>query len=125
MAGKGLFARIWASLTGARDRDQRNAAIEGLLRREGDSLDQPRRVQHWAYFPTDSGRAQFIAMLGARFEDINTQESPVASAGMHGVTFWHVGLPDEASMTAITDPLRRLATDCGGDYDGWETQVVR
>jgi len=87
MAGKGLFARIWASLTGARDRDQRNAAIEGLLRREGDSLDQPRRVQHWAYFPTDSGRAQFIAMLGARFEDISTQESPVASVGMHGVTF--------------------------------------
>ena len=125
MAGKGLFAKIWAGLAGDRHRDTRNAKVAAALRAEGDSLDQPRRVRHWAYFPNESAQARFIAMLGLRFEEISTDSSPVADANMQGVTFWHVGLPDEASMTPITDMLRRFATECDGEYDGWETQVVR
>ena len=103
-----------------------NARVAELLQEHGDGLDVPREVQHWAYFASPEGRDRFIALLGIRFERIEPFESTYKGSSLdrHAVTFWHVGLPDEESMTAITEMLSRFAQECGGKYDGWETQVL-
>jgi len=106
------------------DHKPRNTRVAELLQEKGDSLEVPREVQHWAYFPTAESRAKFVSLLGIRFESIESYECPAPSSNMQAVTFVHVGLPDEESMTQITDMLNRFALDCGGEYDGWETQVL-
>jgi hypothetical protein len=130
MSGRNPFAKLWASLSRtakATDEDapySGNSRVAELLQEQGDSLDEPRRIQHWAYFPTAEARAKFIVRLGVRFEDIDAHQSPLPSPNMFAVEFWHVGLPDEESMNAVTDMLKHFAVECGGEYDGWETQVV-
>ncbi|WP_119303086.1 hypothetical protein [Dongia deserti] len=36
----------------------------------------------------------------------------------------HTGLPDADSVTEITEMLSLTAESCGGEYDGWKTQVL-
>jgi hypothetical protein len=101
----------------------RNERLAELLTEHGDPLDRARPVQHWAYFPTDESRAQFIAFIARRFSNIHAHVSPVSRGKEYAVTFWHTGTPDADSMTEITSALSLAAESCGGEYDGWETQI--
>ena len=102
----------------------KNDRLAELLTESGDALEQARPVQHWAYFPTEAGRAQFISLLERRFADINAHRNPLSKGKEFAVTFWHTGVPDSDSMTEITESLSLAAESCGGEYDGWETQVL-
>ncbi|MGZ5138448.1 MAG: DUF695 domain-containing protein [Burkholderiales bacterium] len=99
--------------------------VEQALRDKGDSLDQPRPIQHWAYFKTLDDRQQFISLVGPRFESVREFEAPGSNTGAFAVTLSHSGLPDYRSMNAFTVSVARYARECGGDYDGWEAQVCK
>jgi hypothetical protein len=90
----------------------------------GDTLTEVRPIQHWAYFPTHDSRAQFTAFIERRFSGIDSHVNPMSKGREFAVTFWHSGIPDPNSLAAIIDPLKLAAESCGGEYDGWETQVV-
>ena len=96
-----------------------------MLIESGDALVEARPIQHWAYFSTEESRAQFIALIEQRFSGIDAQMNPMSEGKDHAVTFWHNGVPDPDSMTEITGRLSLAAESCGGEYDGWETQVIR
>ena len=102
----------------------RNERLAELLSEHGDTLDQARPVQHWAYFPTEESRAQFIAFIGQRFSNIAAHINPMSRGKEYAVTFWHTGTPDADAMTEVTNALSLAAESCGGVYDGWETQVL-
>ena len=102
-----------------------NQRVADALIESGDALAEPRPIQHWAYFPTEEGRAQFIALIGQQFSGIDSHMNPISRGNEHAVTFWHTGVPDSDSMTEITGMLSLAAESCGGEYDGWETQVIR
>jgi DNA-binding phage protein len=102
----------------------RNKRVAELLSEHDGRLDQARPVQHWAYFPTDESRAQFSAFIAQRFSNIDAHVSPVSRGKEYAVTFWHTGTPDAESMTEITSALSLAADSCGGEYDGWETQIL-
>jgi hypothetical protein len=109
----------------ARDFERsKNERIADALIEHGDALAEARPVQHWAYFPTEEARAQFIAIIERRFSSINSHMNPMSRGKEHAVTFWHTGVPDSGSMTEITGMLSLAAKSCGA-YDGWETQVIR
>ena len=101
-----------------------NERVAELLSEHGDAMDQARPVQHWAYFPTEESRAQFVAFIGQRFSNIGAHISPMSRGKEYAVTFWHTGTPDAESMTEITSALSLAAESCGGEYDGWETQIL-
>lgn len=97
--------------------------ITDLLRDEGDTLNTPRRVDHWAYFPTAEAAAGYTAEAktigfaceGAIEEDehasFRTQlyrDDSVELDHIHGV------------VVELSD----LADRHGGYYDGWETYVL-
>jgi hypothetical protein len=140
MAGRHPFARLRAMLspparTGVdREADRlrreidfarsKNERVADALIEHGDSLAEARPVQHWAYFPTDKSRAQFIAFIERRFTGIETHMNSMSRGREHAVTFWHTGVPDSDSMTEVTGMLSLAAESCGGAYDGWETQVL-
>lgn len=102
----------------------KNERVAETLIEHGDTLAEARPVQHWAYFPTEESRAQFIAFIERRFSGIDSHMNPLSRGREHAVTFWHTGVPDSESMTEITRMLSLAADSCGGAYDGWETQVL-
>jgi hypothetical protein len=140
MAGRHPFARLRAMLSplaGTRvDREaeqlrhemdfgrSNNERVADALIEHGDTLAEARPVQHWAYFPTEEGRAQFIAFIERQFSNIDSHTNPMSQGKEHAVTFWHTGTPDSDLMTEITRMLSLAADSCGGEYDGWETQVL-
>jgi hypothetical protein len=42
-----------------------------------------------------------------------------------GVQFFRVDTPSLERIDDLTLPLGRAASACDGEYDGWETSVVR
>ena len=106
------------------DRSENEDVIEILIE-NGDALDQARPIEHWACFPTDAGRAQFIAYIEPRYANIVCSNNPEFAGKEYCVTFSHTGVPDVEAITEITTALSLAAHSCGGEYDGWETQVIR
>jgi hypothetical protein len=102
----------------------KNERVAEALIEQGDLVAEARPVQHWAYFPTEESRAQFIAFIERQFSNIDSHMNPMSQGREHAVTFWHTGLPDSDSMTEISGMLSLSAESCGGEYDGWEMQVL-
>lgn len=103
----------------------KNERVAEALIEHGDNVAEARPIQHWAYFPTEESRAQFIAFIERQFSNIDSHTNTMSHGKEHAVTFWHTGVPDSDFMTEITGMLSLAAESCGGEYDGWETQVIR
>lgn len=97
--------------------------VEDSLRESGDALTEPRPITHWAYFPREEDRQKFLATVAHIFEDVDVYETPDCDRGIHTARLTHIGLPDHRSMNSTTLLLSREASQAGGDYDGWETEV--
>ncbi|PQO36884.1 hypothetical protein C5Y96_06895 [Blastopirellula marina] len=103
-----------------------SSVLQGLLE-AGDSLEQERVVSHWAYFPSEQARAQFIVSVQEKGYEVD-QESLDTNAeppNPFGVQIDRVDHVDQASIDQITIELFELAQSLEGTYDGWETFVVR
>lgn len=103
-------------------RDQQRMADRDLVEqlvKNGDHPDQPRSIDHRAYFPTPAARDAFAKAV---------VEQGWTIAGMHddagdfALDFVRVDAPDKMSVVSIA--LIELAGAHGGDYDGWGCEVV-
>lgn len=104
-----------------------NRSVLYNLHESGDSLEKERLVSHWAYFPNPQSRAQFIAAVQEQGYTIE-QESEAEEENApnpFGVQIDRVDHVDQASIDQITIELYDLAQSLEGNYDGWETFVVR
>ncbi len=105
----------------------KNRHVVEQLQKHGDPLEKPRPVFHWAYFATDSSRAQFVAAIRDRGYTI-TNQATVDDPGCPnplGVSFERVDNVDWDSVNQVTIELLELANSLDGDYDGWETSVEK
>lgn len=96
-----------------------------VLENHGDHLDRERPIDHWAYFPDRPSRDAFTAeakTLGYRVEELI---EPEGGDHGYGVRLSLRGRPSLHEIDDLTLPLFRAARAYGGEYDGWETQVVR
>jgi len=100
-------------------------AVVEALRRAGDTEGVRRRIDHWACFPNAKSAAKFVkwALTGPHKHD--AASSGVDGDGEHCVRLYHVGTTRQQELSDHTIELNRKATELGGRYDGWETQVVR
>jgi regulator of RNase E activity RraB len=104
-----------------------NRGVVEALEREGDQPDVPRPVEHWIYFKTESARSSYAEKARALGFDVKENwldaqrdsERPFAIRLSRDERM-HLNAIDEVTLS-----LWRLAKDFGGDYDGWETQVMR
>lgn len=87
---------------------------------DGDDPEQPRSIHHWAYFPTEAGRAAFASGLAGQRYLIAPFEKP--RDGRFPVRFERVDVPNR--LDDVTIALHRAATELDGDYDGWECEVI-
>jgi len=49
---------------------------------------------------------------------------PDEHSAQFGVMFFHVDAPNTRLMDDLTARLIAFAQDVGGEYDGWETQIL-
>ena len=107
------------------EQSTKNQQIIDTLRSHGDALTQVREIDHWAYFPTGFLRAQFVVKCDSAGFDLVSTSDPQAPGQQYGARVSHRDVPGEEVMARIVGLLCDLAEECGGEYDGWETQIVR
>lgn len=96
-----------------------------ILSEQGDALTTPRRVDHWAYFPSAQARDAFVAAAAAAgFTLERASEDP----GRDHPFGAQVSRIDPIELDHIHDAVMILvdAADAhGGDYDRWVTSIER
>ena len=109
------------------DREQHMAASRAMcetLEASGDARTIVREIDHWAYFPCPDSRARFVeAALEAGLRLRGTSE-PMGLWETYGAQVYHLDVPSDEAIDAVTLLLLDLAANAGGDYDGWETRIV-
>jgi hypothetical protein len=102
-----------------------NQKIITQLEKAGDKGTKPRLVDHWLYFNTLADANCFKEYaLKNKFKT-----KPVERVKKTGYTYQlQISRTDKVELshiTTITLQLRKEAKKCNGDYDGWETVVVK
>ncbi len=102
-----------------------NRKVVDSLRSNGDSLQKPRRVDHWAYFNSEETQTDFtntVQQLGFLIEEAKCE---FENSSPYCVHFYR---KDSVELSRIHDTvmsLVELSEQNKGLYDGWETLVVK
>ena len=103
----------------------KNQQVIEKLRDEGDQLESQREICHWIYFTSADTRSSYqtkAEQLGYSFYD---QTDPDEERDNYGLVLAREDAADYASINEATLTLFDLAEELGGEYDGWETPVVK
>ncbi len=93
------------------------------LRENGDDPTRAREIQHFAYFEDSEAAEEFVEWCNDNeFEGASTEEG---EDGEYLVSFTHVGRPEIDEIFDRTAAADEAASELGGMYDGWETEIVR
>ena len=91
------------------------------LREAGSDLSKPHEINHWLYFPNQQaadGAAPTLKTKGFKVVSIEQQKAEWRLKAVKTM------VPAPKDVAAATLLLESTATTYGGEYDGWETQVV-
>ena len=101
-----------------------NRRVCQALEEAGDAFATERPIEHWVYFPDKETQQRFISRAVELGYTLDGAYEPTDEDTRYCVRLSCNGIPSFANINGLTVPLFRLAQECGGDYDGWETQVV-
>lgn len=127
-ADDGEWSHYWNVLyPSPEDFQQINNAHEiGRLQREGDSLTQPRPVDHFANFKSDEDRNEFAIAAGALgYETVSQKENAENSEYPFSLGLLRTDAVDPETIDDITFELFELAEKYNGEYEGWTSPVVK
>jgi len=93
------------------------------LEEGGDDLKTPRPINHFAYFEDPESAESFAEW--ARENEFDVEPTEEGDTGDYLVAFSHNGPPDIEDIFDRTSAADETASEFGGMYDGWETEVVR
>jgi regulator of RNase E activity RraB len=115
-------------------RSMSNRQVCQALEEHGDKMDTPREVDHWCYFPDDKSADAFwqeVSALGFQLRvrsNVNDDDEADREAEVAlpiRVQSWRSDVPSFDNIDDITHPLVEAAEKYGGNYDGWETFLVK
>lgn len=96
------------------------------LSENGDDENAVRRFDHWIYFDSEESAQPFIAWAVSDRFSLDEENTGVDEDGRFKVQLCHEGTARFGEVTDHTAAIRKMAEDeFGGDYDGWETFVMR
>jgi len=102
-----------------------NEKVLMQLQNAGDKLEKERQVDHWLYFKTESDRECFIQYATQAHFKLESKEKDVTLALPFKLQLSRIDKVDAPTINKITLELRKQAKKCKGDYDGWETFVIK
>jgi len=103
-----------------------NQRVLDSLGKNGDKLTKERPVDHWIYFKSATDVDDFLSKIkddGFEIVD-NDYDVQFGDAPFR----LHISRTDKVDYDSIDDYvlyLWKLAGDCNGEYDGWETSVEK
>jgi len=97
-----------------------DSKVVEALRSRGDPLRVPRRIDHWAFFPSARNRDAFSVWLRSEGFIVESAPGPGSDGETHAVHFHRVDQPELSEINHLTFRLRHEAEEAGGRYDGWE-----
>lgn len=103
----------------------KNEKVLTHLQNSGDKLEKARQVDHWVYFKTDADRNCFIQYATRNHFKIESKEKQNDLKLPYKLQLSRTDKIDLPSISKITLELERQARKCNGDYDGWETVVIK
>lgn len=92
-----------------------NRDVIDRLLENGDHIDRPRKIDHFAVFRTPTDRDQFARYILA--QGYSVSQAGDANDKEYGIGFDRTDRPDQ--IDDITIDLYRNAKASNGDYDGW------
>ena len=95
------------------------------LRKHGDNLSSPREIRHWAYFKTNDDREKFSDIITKEGFTVANKSEVEGQEFMYGIQFCRINNADFNSIIDVTVTLFNAAKDCNGEYDGWESPVIK
>lgn len=102
-----------------------NGHVVENLRREGDTLEKERFVQHWIYFMNDDDRDRFIKSIQGLGFKIESKHRTSIGDSPFALQISRFDRVDHTSVDSYVLELWQKANDAKGEYDGWEAEVVR
>jgi Family of unknown function (DUF695)/Regulator of ribonuclease activity B len=102
-----------------------NRRVCDNLERQGDPLTATRDISHWAYFEDAESRTRFLARTQKLGFVCQSTFLSDRSNLRFGATVVRSDLPCFANIDDVVLPIYQAADECNGDYDGWETQVLK
>lgn len=94
------------------------------LSKAGDKLTTARKVDHWLYFPTEKDRNTFESIAIADGFKIEGKQK-IDTAKPYLLQISRTDKVDHESINPVTMTLRKKAKKLNGEYDGWETFIVK
>jgi len=101
-----------------------NRRVCEALEQDGDTLQMPRPIDHYAYFKTPANADAFVAAATPLGYEVKARGEPTETHDEYGVQLCREDTPSHEQIDAITLPLYELALQFEGEYDGWECPVV-
>lgn len=95
------------------------------LKASGDSLHLPRAIEHKAYFETLEQRNSFVDRIESEAFKVKELMEPSEHTPMLGISFYRQDKPFYYDIDTLTLHLIDLAYQSEGQYDGWETSIVK
>ena len=92
----------------------------------GDSLIEPRPVDHFANFPSETDREAFVnAAAALGFEAVSRPERNDETDFPFAVGLLRIDAVDAETVDRVTFELFDLARQHNGEYEGWGSKVVK
>jgi hypothetical protein len=96
------------------------------LTKAGDKLVKERRIDHWLYFKTEDDRRNFfIKIADQKFLVERMEEMKDGRNHPYSLQMYRTDKPELAGITRLTLYLSKEAAKYNGEYDGWETIVIK
>ncbi|MDN3575704.1 DUF695 domain-containing protein [Chitinimonas viridis] len=102
-----------------------NRHVCDALAQQGDQLEAPREIEHWAYFPSNHALDLYVMESRQLGYEVRTITKPGENHDQYGVQLWRSDVPAYNCIDEVTLPLFYLAVKHGGEYDGWESVIIR
>lgn len=103
----------------------RDMRVIEAVKDEGDDGTQVRQIDHWVYFENERAARPFIVWAVQNGFTHDVEHSGPDEDGKYRVRLHHRGTLELTDITHHTITLRRQAEEFRGDYDGWETEVIK
>ncbi|MNJ40335.1 hypothetical protein D3C77_352280 [compost metagenome] len=99
-----------------------NRQVVENLSGHGDTLKKAREVNHWIYFANAESRNRFKEIVQRNGFQIENQDD---KDDKFSLIISREDLVHFHAISEVTDYLVSTAQEYGGEYDGWETKVIK
>lgn len=95
------------------------------LRQAGDVLKTKRAIEHTMFFEAIEDRAAFTASIIKEGFSIQAEMAPTADLPFYGLQFYRIDPAEHYDIDTLTLGLIESGERFDGQYDGWETSLVK